>query len=120
MSMNQMQPVWMTVSGADVDGFSMGATFTTDAVKCSWEDNVGVQVVWTGTPTGTITIEKSMDPTNLGWEVHTFSPAPTQPAGSASRSWFEINQTPASYVRMVYTRGSGTGTIKAKIALKSV
>ncbi len=121
MGMNQMLPVWMTVSGASTEaGVTMATNIASDAVKCQWEDNIGIQCKWTGTPTGTLAVQISLDPTALGWETRTFSPAPAQPAGSASGTYFEVNQSTAAWVRLIYTAGSSTGTLYAKITLKSV
>ena len=114
MSQNQMTPTWL------VNGTSMATSFTSSTVQCQFGDNIGFHIVWTGTPTGTITIQVSMDPDVLGWHDWTFSGTPTQPSGSASHSWLEINQATAGFVRLKYTASSGSGTMKAKIAIKSV
>lgn len=114
MSTMQLLPIWL------VNNVSMTTSITSDSIPCQWKDNVGIQVVWTGTPTGTIDIQVSMDPDNLGWQSVPFDPTPDQPAGSSGSDWYEINQTPAGYVRLVYTASSGTGTMKAKISAKSV
>lgn len=126
MSTNQLTPVWMTVGatqtapGTTINGTSMGASITSDAVLLQWEDNPDIQVKWTGTPTGTLVVQVSLDPTNLGWQTVTFSPTPDQPAGTSGSDYFTLNQTAAAYVRLVYTRVSGTGNLYAKIAAKSV
>lgn len=126
MSTKQLLPVWMTVGstsvtpGTPINATSMAATITSDAVLLEWEDNIGIQAVWTGSPVGTLDVQVSLDPTNLGWQSVPFTPTPTAPSGSAGSDWFEINQSPAGYVRLVYTRTSGTGALSAKIALKSV
>jgi hypothetical protein len=114
MSFFTLLPVWIAQAK------SMGASFTTDSVKMAWEDNFGIQMVWTGTPTGVIEVQVSMDPDNLGWETIPFNPSLTQPAGAAGTNWAEVNQTTAAYVRLKYTRTSGTGTFNAKISAKSV
>ncbi len=126
MSPNQLLPVWLTVGatqtapGTAINGMSMGASITSDPVLLQWEDNPDIQCKWTGTPTGTIAVQISLDPTNLGWETVVFSPTPDQPSGSSGSNYFTLNQTSASYVRLVYTRVSGTGSFYAKIAAKSV
>lgn len=114
MSQNQLTPVWIVRSG------DMSGDVTGPAVQMSFMDNVGIQVKWTGTPTGTLDVQVSLDPMNLGWQSVPFSPTPTQPAGSSGTDWYEVNQSPAAYVRLIYTRMSGTGTLNAKIAIKSV
>lgn len=126
MSTNQLTPVWMTVgatqsaAGVPINGTSMGASIASDAVLLEFEDNPDIQCTWTGTPTGTLAVQVSLDPTNLGWQTIPFSPTPDQPAGSSGSNYFSLNQTGAAYIRLIYTRVSGTGTLKAKIAAKSV
>lgn len=126
MGDNVLKPVWLTVGatqtapGTAINGTSMGATITSDPVPMSFEDNVAIQVKWTGTPTGTFDVQVSLDPTNLGWQSLTFSPSPTAPAGAAGTNWFDINQTGAAFVRLVYTRTSSTGALFAKISAKDV
>lgn len=114
MSQNQLTPTWL------IQNQSMAATFSTQAVRLQFEDNIGIQCKWTGTPTGVLILQVSMDPDNLGWQTITFSPNPDQPAGSPGSNWYEVNQSPAAYVRLNYTATSGDGTFNAKIALKSV
>lgn len=120
MSTNQLTPTWMEAANVAINAMSMGASITSDAVLIQFEDNIGIQVKWTGTPTGTLDVQVSMDPTNLGWQSVPFTPTPTQPAGSSGSDWYEITQTPGGYVRLVYTRASGSGSLYAKIAAKSV
>jgi hypothetical protein len=123
MSTNMLVPTWMTVSGVSLaTGHSMGADFVSDAVTIEFEDNVGIQFKWTGTPTGTLTIQTSQDPTNLGWFTETFT-SPVQPAGSASGYFYKggvLSSTPAGFVRFTYTFSSGSGTLYAKISAKSI
>ncbi len=126
MSTNQLLPVWMTVGatqtapGTPIHAMSMGASITSDPVPLQFEDNPDIQCVWTGTPTGTMVVQVSLDPTNLGWETVSFSPTPDQPAGADGTNYFSLNQTGAAYIRLVYTRVSGTGSLSAKIAAKAV
>lgn len=126
MSTNQLLPVWMTVgatqtaAGTPINAMSMGASITSDAVPLQFEDNPDIQCKWTGTPTGTIAVQVSLDPVNLGWETVVYSPSPTQPAGSSGSNYLTLNQTGAAFIRLVYTRASGDGALYAKIAAKAV
>ncbi len=114
MSTNQLTPVWLIHSG------DMSGDLASDPVTTEFNDNVGIQVTWTGTPTGVLDVQVSMDITNLGWQSVPFDPSPSQPAGADGSNWYEINQTPAGFVRLIYTAASGAGVLKAKIAAKSV
>lgn len=126
MSTNQLLPVWLTVGatqsapGVNITAMSMAATITSDPVKLQFEDNPDIQVSWTGSPTGTLDVQISLDPTNLGWQSVPFAPAPTQPSGTSGTDYYSLNQTSAAYIRLVYTRVSGTGSLNAKISAKSV
>lgn len=115
----QLLPIWLV--GSDAAGVSMATDITSASIQTQWKDNVGIHVTWTGTPTGTIAIQVSNDPDRLGWQTITFTnPTPDQPAGSSGNDFFEVNQTAAGYIRLIYTAGSGTGTMLAKISAKSV
>lgn len=73
-------------------------------------DNMGLEVTWTGTPTGTISVLCS----NSGASFYslTFSPVLGQPAGSAGGYLIDLNQLPFKYVAIQYTNASGSGTLK--------
>lgn len=84
-------------------------------------DNVGLEVIWTGTPTGTISVRAAIfnpypnpysatNPIPAGNEL-TFDPALAQPAGSAGRYLIDINQIPFPYFQVIYTNASGTGVL---------
>lgn len=133
MSTNQLLPVFLTSGGSfaqgvvtpgpSISGTSMAASITSDPVKMEWEDNAGIQVVWTGTPTGTNAVQVSLDPEVLGWETipaAAYTVTPSQPAGAAGSNFYDLPLGSAAWIRLVYTRVSGTGTMTAKIALKSV
>jgi len=113
MSQNQLLPVWLIQNG------NMSGNLTSQNVELEFMDNIGIHVVWTGTPTGTLSVQISLDPTNLGWVSIPFT-SPTQPSGSGGSDYFEVNQSTAAYVRLIYTAASGSGTLNAKIAIKSV
>lgn len=126
MSTNQLTATWLTIGatqtspGVPIRAYTLAASFASDPVLLEFEDNPDIQCVWTGTPTGTLAVQISLDPAILGWQTITFSPTPDQPAGSSGSDYFSLNQTAAAYIRLIYTRASGTGTITAKIAAKSV
>ncbi len=120
MSQNQLTATWLQIGGVPVNGTSMGATLTSDWVPISFSDNVAIQVKWTGTPTGVFTVERSLDPTNLGPDVITVTPSITAPSGSPGGDYIEINQCTAGFIRLVYTYASGAGVLLAKVAAKAV
>lgn len=85
------------------------STITSDVIEISDFDNVGLQLEWTGTPTGTITIQASNDRVNF--RDLTFGTALTQPAGAASGILINFNQIPFNQLRVRYVNTSGSGTL---------
>lgn len=88
------------------------------AQEVSRYDNIGVEINYTGTPTGTIEVHGS----NSGVNEYalTFSPVLTQPAGAAGGYLININNFPYKYMMIKYTNTSGTGVLTAYIQIKSL
>jgi len=91
-------------------------------------DNIGFQVVWTGTPVGSFDIQVSLNYTqdewgnvqNAGdWSSIGLTPAPAA-EGSADSAYIDINQISAPWIRLIYTRTSGTGTLQGYVTAKMV
>lgn len=93
-------------------------------------DNIGYQVNFTGSPVGTFAVQISQDyqpgkspndkPANAGhWISLPLSPAIVA-SGSADSAYIDLNQMSAPYIRIVYTRTSGTGLLNAFIVAKSI
>ena len=76
-------------------------------------DNVGAQVVFTGTPTGTLSVNVSND--DMDYDSLTFDPALTQPTGAPLKYAIDLNQLPWPYLKFSYTNASGTGTLNVTI-----
>lgn len=89
----------------------MSATNTiySQIVELSRFDNIGLEVTYTGTPTGTISVMVSNSGKNF--YALTFSPTLTQPAGSAGGYAININQLPFKYMFMMYANTSGSGVL---------
>jgi hypothetical protein len=100
-------------------GASMGADYTTGGMNTEGLDNVGLQVVYTGTPTGSWSFEVSNDAAQLPdgtvsggtWIALTLASAPPNPSGSGSSFVVDFNQLPYRFLRVKYTRSSGTGSL---------
>lgn len=104
------------------------ATLTSAVTNIEYLDNIGIQLNWTGTPTGTFSVEISMDysqdqlgnVTNAGnWIAVTLSPAITA-SGSADQAYIDLNQLSAPWIRTKYTKTSSTGTLNAFICGKMI
>lgn len=81
-------------------------------------DNVGAQVIFTGTQTGTLNVQVSNDNTNFS--SLTFNPLLTQPTGSNLSYVINLNQLPFPYLQFYYTNASGSGTLTVSIFGKDV
>lgn len=93
-------------------------SISSDVINVLYLDNIGLQIEWTGTATGTITVQASIDGTT--YYALTFDPALAQPAGSASGYLVSLNQLPYKYFKVVYTKSSGTGTMNVYCSIKEV
>lgn len=111
--------------GASMTGTS---TLTSPVVQINYLDNVGVQLHFTGTPTGTFQVQVSADHaqdpqgnvTVAGnWVPVNLSPAPVA-SGSADDIFIDLNQLSAPWMRVQYTNSSGTGTLDGWVTAKSI
>jgi hypothetical protein len=94
------------------------SVLTSQTFNCQNLDNIGIQVDWTGTPTGTIAVFASID--NVNFHAFTFNPALSQPAGSAGGYLISLNQVPFPYVYLQYTNSTGTGVLNAFLSAKDL
>jgi hypothetical protein len=107
-----------TPSGTEGGTMSSTNTIYSNIIEVSRMDNHGIEVAWTGTPTGTLTILVSNS--GLNWPALTFDPVLTQPVGSANSIAINLNQLPFKYVMLKYINASGSGTLKAYTQLKDL
>lgn len=102
------------------------ATVTSAVTNIEYMDNIGIQLNWTGTAVGTFAVQVSIDHAqdqngNVSvagnWIALTLSPSPAA-AGASNQIYIDITQTSAPWIRVVYTKGSSTGTLNAFISGK--
>lgn len=111
-----------------VSGASMATNIISSVTDVRFLDNIIYQLSWTGTPVGTFSIQKSLDyAASIGGTVTnsgTWTDLPlsslTNPNGSSGNTDIFINQYPGPYLRLVYTEGSGTGSLTAYVSGKAV
>jgi hypothetical protein len=115
---NQTTNVGSVPSGV-VDG-PMASTNTiySQIIDMSRMDNVGAEVNYTGTGTGTIQVMGSNSGTNF--YPLTFDPALSQPAGSTGGYLIDLNQYPFKYMMIQYTNSTGTGTLTVYLQNKDL
>ena len=103
-------------NGANGVAVSSTNTYYSNSILIDGEA-VSWHFVWTGTPTGTFTLQYSNKPdaaagSDTDWVEDTSFPA-VNPAGAASKAFISASQTAALYCRLKYVNASGSGTIKA-------
>lgn len=100
----------LVVAGAGV--FTSLPTFVNNL------DNIGAQVVWTGTMVGTLAVQVSND--DVDFDSLTFIPPLAQPAGAPLKYVIDLNQLPWPWLRFQYTNASGAGTLVLTITGKDL
>mgnify|MGYP000101883020 CR=1 FL=1 len=109
---------------------NMATSLTSLATNINMVSILSYTIVWTGSPTGTFSVQVSNDyipnplgvqdaPVNAGTWVALSLSTTVAPAGSGSSAFIDIDTCGAAWIRLVYTRSSGTGTLNATIAGKS-
>lgn len=93
-------------------------TITSTTIDISNLDNIGLQITWTGTPTGTISINASID--EVAFIPLVFTPALGQPAGSGSSYLVRLNQVPYKFFNVTYVNTSGSGVLNIFIFAKDL
>lgn len=110
-----------SIPSGTVSGVMTGTnTIYTNIIEVSRMDNQGLEVVWTGTPVGTISVLGNNSGIAANWFALTFNPALTQPSGSAAPTGINLNQFPWKYVMLSYVNSSGSGTISVYNQLKDL
>lgn len=102
-------PGGSTPSGVVSGVMASTNTIYSQIIDLSKMDNVGLEVTWTGTPTGTLTVNVSNS--GLNFYALTFNPSLTQPTGSADGIAINLNQLPFKYMMLKYINASGSGVL---------
>lgn len=97
------------LSGSITGTMASTNTIYTQIMDVSRMDNIGLEVTWTGTPTGTFQVMASNSAINF--YALTFNPVLTQPAGSAGGYVIDLNQFPFKWIMLQYTNSSGSGSL---------
>lgn len=107
---------------------AMAGNLTSAVSNIEFYDNIGIELVFTGTPTGTFSVEVSIDyvqdqngnVTNAGtWTALSLGATPAA-TGAAGSIYIDINQMSAPWIRVKYTATSSTGTLNGWICGKSL
>jgi hypothetical protein len=92
---------------------SMGADFEAPPINVAAYIGISVQAIYTGSPTGTLVIQASGAVTNRPGDIDSSSwvDIGNDPVTAAGSSLFNIRTPFYKWVRIVYRRTSGTGTV---------
>lgn len=122
MAYNLLKPVVLYTAQ------SMAASFTSPPVEIRLQDNLGFQLKWSGSPVGSFSVQISStysedingNVMDLGaWVSLPLSPA-IAATGAPDDAYIDLNQMSAMYVRIVYTRTSGTGSFSCVAVGKAI
>ena len=99
-------------------------TITSQVFDVQSLEGAAFQPTWTGTPTGTLIVQVSLDyvpaagsnngsgtPINAGTWTNLGASIPQNPAGSAGNTYIPIYASCADYIRLSYTNESGSGVL---------
>ena len=93
-------------------------TLTSSILTIANSDNIGLELTWSGTPVGTISVLVSNS--GITFYALTFNPILSQPAGSAGGYVINLNQVPFQFLEVQYTNTSSTGVLNVYAFTKDV
>ena len=81
-----------------------------------YTDNIGIQLVFTGTPTGEFFVDGSNDEEN--WSTQVFLEGDILASGAAGNHLLSLQGYPFKYIRVRYVFSSGSGTLNGHLVSK--
>lgn len=130
MARKNTLPSFQNIGGSTgVSGDMSTASITSLASKIEFMDNIGVQLSWTGSPVGNFQIQVSVNHnqdingnviTAGTWVPLLFSGVANIASSVGSPIYIDLNQMSAPWIRVVYTKSSGSGTLTGHICGKEV
>jgi hypothetical protein len=107
----------------NLSGTVIGAMASTNVIYSNVQtigqsQNIGLEITWTGTPTGTLQVLVSNS--GINFYPLTFNPALTQPAGAGGGYVTSLNQLPFTYYALQYTNSSGSGSLYIYVSQKDL
>lgn len=110
-----------------ISGGDMSSSITSKVTNILNQDNVSIELSWTGTPNGSFAIQGSLthaeqngNVTNVGTWTPITLPAAVVAVGSAGSALLDLNQLSFPWIRVVYTASSGSGSLTYSISGKQV
>lgn len=113
------------------------ASITSSTTDIQFLDNIGIQLNWTGAPVGNFQVQVSADhnqdlsgnvsssgnwiPVIVSyWTGSAVATGVSIPTSVGSPIYLDLNQLSSPYIRIVYARTSGSGTLNAFITAKEI
>ncbi len=93
-------------------------TYNSAITDLNQQHNVGLDVRFAGTMTGTLTVNCSND--GVVFTALTFNPPLSQPTGSSLNFLVDLNNVPFRYLQVSYTNASGSGTLISYLTSKDL
>lgn len=135
MSLKNIVPVFQVFSPGLANQTMASTNVLTSAItEITRKDNIAYELSWTGTPTGTFTVQGSIsynpgNPQSGGganagvWTTITVTDqngnAPAA-AGAPGQVLMNLNELSFPYIRVQYTNSTGSGTLTGYVSGKSV
>jgi hypothetical protein len=97
-------------------------TYHSPVSEVSQQHNIGLDITFTGTMIGTLTVEgcNAQEGKPQVFKALTFNPALSQPSGSNLSYLVNVNQFPFRYFRVSYVNSSGSGTLSIVMTSKDL
>lgn len=99
------------------------ATLNSNAVDMLSLPFGAIELIWTGAPTGTFSIDGSIDNVSQASQVTNWYPTGTDvsnPSGSASSTLVNLSGVGFRWIRVSYAKTSGTGSLTVNVFGKGV
>lgn len=94
----------------------MTDAITSKAIHAKQARTIGLTIIFTGSPTGTFTVEASNDETN--WIELVFTEGAITAAGSPGSHALTLKEYPYEFIRVLYAFTSGTGSLNVQAKMK--
>lgn len=137
MALKNVVPVFQVFSSSLGNQTMSGTnTITSSVTNVVHKDNLCYELVWSGTPNGTFSVQGSVDynpglpqsepdgaQSNGTWTslpVLDTSGNPPVASGSAGQILCDLNQLPYPFIRIQYTNSSGSGTLSGWVSGKAI
>lgn len=108
----------VNLSGVNTGTMSGLNTIFSNVQTVTQQHNIGLEVTWTGTPAGVISVLVS-ESGNHFYDL-TFSPALDQPAGAGGGYVIDLTQLAFKYYVVRYSNASGNGVLTVVVGQKDL